>query len=240
MIEIGTSDRVFVLTGAGISAESGIPTFRDSNGLWRQYRAEEIASPEAFAANPALVWQFYSERRRGALPCKPNPAHHALAQLEQQLGERLFLCTQNVDSLHEQAGAKRVEHMHGWLFKSRCSRCTRPPFDDIGTYDSLAEIPRCACGGMIRPHICWFGEMPFEMDRIYEELRQCTIFISVGSSGVVYPAAGFVALVRGHAQTYYFGPEAPANELHFDHCFEGKAGELLPGIFVTEKINGTP
>jgi NAD-dependent deacetylase len=231
MIEIGTTDRVFVLTGAGISAESGIPTFRDSNGLWRQYRAEEIASPRAFAANPELVWQFYSERRRGALPCKPNPAHFALAQLEQRLGERLFICTQNVDSLHEQAGAQRVVHMHGWLFKSRCAGCDRAPFDDTRAYDLLAEVARCPCGALIRPHICWFGEMPFEMDRIYEELRQCTIFVSVGSSGVVYPAAGFVSLVRGQARTYYVGPEAPANELYFDQCFEGNAGKVVPTLF---------
>jgi NAD-dependent protein deacetylase/lipoamidase len=233
MIEIGAQDRVFVLTGAGVSAESGLPTFRGAGGLWRGYRVEDVASPEAWARDPGLVWQFYSMRRQAHHQKKPNPAHRALARLEEALGERLFLCTQNVDRLHEEAGSRRVVHMHGKLFQSRCESCSRPPFDDENTYED--EVPRCPCGARIRPHICWFGEMPFEMDRIYAELRRCTLFLAVGTSGVVYPAASFVAHARSEGgrrvRTCYVGPEEPANRGLFEDCFLGKAGELLPGLF---------
>jgi NAD-dependent protein deacetylase/lipoamidase len=133
VLAISSTDRVFVLTGAGVSAESGIPTFRGAGGLWRNYRIEEIASPHAWTRDPRLVWEFYSMRRRVASEAKTNPAHFALAKLEQKLQDRLFLCTQNVDDLHEQAGSIRVVHMHGELFKSRCDRCTRPPFHDTST-----------------------------------------------------------------------------------------------------------
>jgi NAD-dependent deacetylase len=228
-IPISPSDRVFVLTGAGVSAESGIPTFRGAGGLWRGYRAEEVASPEAWARDPKLVWQFYSMRRKVASEAKPNRAHYALAELEKKLGERFILVTQNVDSLHEDAGSTQVIHMHGELFKSRCERCSRGPFPDSKTYEN--EVPQCECGARIRPHICWFGEMPYAMDRIYDELSRCTVFLCVGSSGVVYPAAGFVAQVRGRERTYYVGPEAPENAGIFDHVIEGAAGELLPEIF---------
>jgi len=234
MILIRPSDYVFILTGAGVSAESGIPTFRGEGGLWRGYRFEAVASPNAWAEDPVLVWDFYSMRRKVAAEAKPNPAHFAIADLEQKIGDRLVLVTQNVDNLHEQAGSKCVIHMHGELFKSRCDRCERPPFADDKRYERLTEIPRCECGGRIRPHICWFGEMPYEMDRIYDELARCTVFVCVGSSGVVYPAAGFVGEVRGRATTYYVGSEAPENAEVFDHVLEGKAGEVLPGVFVIE------
>lgn len=146
MIEVGPEDRVFVLTGAGISAESGISTFRDSDGLWNGIRFEEVATPEAWRRNPKQVWEFYSMRRKAAADKKPNPAHVALAQLEAALGDRLLICTQNVDDLHEQAGSTRVLHMHGNLFQSRCGSCGRPPFDDRKTYEE--ELPKClACGG---------------------------------------------------------------------------------------------
>ncbi|MBZ5720515.1 MAG: NAD-dependent deacylase [Acidobacteriia bacterium] len=151
MLRVASSDEVFTLTGAGVSAESGVPTFRGAGGLWRNYRIEEIASPRAWQRAPRLVWEFYSMRRRVAAAAKPNPAHFALARLEQSLGDRLFLCTQNVDNLHEQAGSQRVVHMHGELFKSRCDRCSRSPFGDTRTYDPPAEIPTCPCGGRIRP-----------------------------------------------------------------------------------------
>src|SRR5215467_4634038 len=128
MLSISADDRLFLLTGAGVSAESGIPTFRGVNGLWRNYRIEEVASPHAWRRDPRLVWEFYSMRRRIAASAKPNPAHFALAKLEQRLEERLFLCTQNVDELHEQARSKNVVHMHGNLFRRRCDRCSRPPF----------------------------------------------------------------------------------------------------------------
>lgn len=231
MLAILPTDRIFILTGAGVSAESGIPTFRDAGGLWRNYRIEEVASPHAWRRDPRLVWDFYSMRRRVAAEAKPNPAHFALATLERVLQDRLFLCTQNVDSLHEQAGSQHVVHMHGELFKSRCEDCGRPPFDDIKAHELPAELPRCECGGAIRPHICWFGERPFAMDVIYRALDRCTVFMAIGTSGVVEPAASFVAHVRSRARTVYVGPEEPANASSFTECHLGKAGELLPGLF---------
>jgi NAD-dependent deacetylase len=230
MLPVSPTDRLFVLTGAGVSAESGIPTFRGVDGLWRSYRIEEVASPEAWNRDPRLVWEFYSMRRRVASAAKPNPAHFALAKLENSLQDRLFVCTQNVDSLHELAGTRNVVHMHGELFKSRCDTCSRAPFRDRNTYDPPAELPRCECGGRIRPHICWFGEVPFELDRIFQVLERCTIFVAVGTSGVVEPAASFVAHVRGRARTIYVGPEEPANASAFTECHLGKAGEMLPDL----------
>jgi len=230
-ISISSSDRVFILTGAGVSAESGIPTFRGAGGLWRNYRIEELASPHAWARDPRLVWEFYSMRRRVASSARPNPAHFALAKLEQRLPDQLFLCTQNVDNLHEQAGSKNVIHMHGELFKSRCDSCPRPPFDDAHLYEPPAELPRCACGGGIRPHICWFGEVPYELERIVRALDACTTFMAIGTSGVVEPAASFVAHVRGRAKTIYVGPEEPANASAFTQCHLEKAGDALPQLF---------
>ena len=232
MIHIASHDRLFILTGAGISAESGIPTFRGVGGLWEGYRIEEVASPDAWRRDPRLVWDFYSMRRRVAADKRPNPGHYALARLEQSLGDRLLICTQNVDSLHELAGSKRVLHMHGRLFQSRCDSCDRPPFDDDLTYET--EIPHCLCGGRIRPHICWFGEVPFHLEAIYLALEQCTVFMAIGTSGVVHPAAGLVAHARGRGRTVrtiYVGPEEPANRPLFDDCYLGKSGELLPGLF---------
>ena len=231
MLAISPTDRVFILTGAGVSAESGIPTFRGVGGLWRNYRIEEVASPEAWHRDPRLVWEFYSMRRRVASAAKPNPAHFAIARLEQALQGRLLVCTQNVDNLHEQAGSKHVVHMHGELFKSRCDICTRKPFRDTNTYDPPAELPRCDCGGRIRPHICWFGEVPFELDRIFGALDECTLFMAVGTSGVVEPAASFVAHVAGRARTIYVGPEEPANASSFTECHLGRAGQILPRLF---------
>ena len=234
MISVTAQDRLFVLTGSGISAESGIPTFRGRGGVWRNYRAEEVASPYAWERDPGLVWDFYSMRRRVAAAAKPNPGHYALAELEQSLGDRLFLCTQNVDNLHEQAGSQRVLHMHGELFKSRCDTCRRPPFTDTCCYESPAEVQRCHCGGRIRPHICWFGEVPYELDRVFAALDACTIFAAIGTSGVVEPAASFVAQVRSHARRYYVGPEQPANASAFNQCFQSEAGKILPRLFEVE------
>ena len=230
MLAISSADSVFMLTGAGVSAESGIPTFRGAGGLWRNYRVEEVASPHAWRRDPRLVWEFYSMRRRVAAAAKPNPAHQAIARLESSLRQRLFLCTQNVDRLHEEAGAERVIHMHGELFKSRCDRCDRPPFEDENTYEPPAAIPPCSCGGQIRPHICWLGEVPFHLDSIYGALAACTVFLAVGTSGMVEPAASFVAHLRGRARTIYVGPEEPANRSSFTECHLGKAGELLPRL----------
>jgi NAD-dependent deacetylase len=227
-VKVLPADRVFVLTGAGISAESGIRTFRDAGGLWESHRFEEVASPEGWARHPETVWRFYAERRAQAKSCEPNPAHRALAALEQSIGDRLFLCTQNVDDLHEKAGSSRVHHMHGELFRSRCESCARPPFEDRVVHDA---IPSCPCGARVRPHIVWFGEVPLGMERIAEALAEATLFVTVGSSGAVYPAAGFVAAVRGRARTVYVGPERPDNADAFDECCLGKAGEVVPTLF---------
>ena len=231
-IQIAADDRVFILTGAGISAESGLPTFRGAGGMWRTYRVEEVASPEAWERDPKLVWEFYSMRRRAHGGKEPNAGHRALAQLQEAIGERLFLCTQNVDCLHEMAGSRGVVHMHGELFKSRCDRCARPPFADTQTYEDA--VPRCPCGGQIRPHICWFGETPYEMDRIFAALEDCTVFVAIGTSGVVEPAASFVGYARGRGKrvrSFYVGPEEPANRAHFNTCLLGPATQVLPGLF---------
>jgi len=231
---LSSRDQVFVLTGAGVSAESGLPTFRGADGLWRGYRVQEVATPEAFRANPEMVWQFYSERRKRHATVTANPAHFALATLEQALHARFFLCTQNVDSLHEQAGSQRIVHMHGRLMQTRCSRegCRTKPFEDERLYMTLAEIPTCAeCKALLRPHVCWFGEVPYSMDRIFEKLRVCTVLLTVGTSGVVEPAASFVRMARmNRARAIYVGPEEPANRAFFDSVVLGRAGEVLPGL----------
>ena len=235
-ISITPQDRVFVLTGAGISAESGLPTFRASDGLWEGHRVEDVCSPEAWKRNPAGVWEFYSARRAAAAKAEPNPAHIALADLEAKLDDRFFLCTQNVDDLHERAGSKRLVHMHGELLKAHCERnCGRPPVEDHAIYRSLDEVGHCACGGRLRPHIVFFGEIPLEMDRIDEEIEKATLMLVVGTSGSVYPAANFVFWARqGGARTVYVGPEAPLNAVAFTHVVEGNAGTVLPGLFEVE------
>lgn len=232
-ISISSSDRIFVLTGAGISAESGLPTFRASDGLWAGHRVEDVCTPEALELNPALVWQFYSERREQGAKAEPNPAHVALAELEAQVGDRFFLCTQNVDDLHERAGSKRLVHMHGELAKSRCEgECGRPPVEDHAVYKNLDEVGRCACGARLRPHIVFFGEIPMEMDRIQREIARATLMVVVGTSGSVYPAANFVHWARqGGARTVYVGPEPPLNAHAFTNVVEGNAGAVLPGLF---------
>ena len=235
-LEVRPRDRVFVLTGAGISAESGVKTFRDAGGLWEEHRIEDVATPEGFARDPRRVWRFYSERRRQVQSVHPNPAHLALARLQQQIGDRLFLCTQNVDPLHERAGSRDVHHMHGELLKTRCRSCDRAPFEDTG---EVLDEARCdLCGDRLRPHVVWFGEVPFGMDRIFEELNECDLFVTVGSSGAVYPAAGFVSHLRHNpssrgnfARCVYIGLERPENTHSFDECRLGKAGELLPDLF---------
>jgi len=231
-ISISGDDRVFVLTGAGISAESGLATFRDSDGLWAGHAIEDVCTPEAWERNPELVWQFYSARREAAAEARPNPAHRALAELESRLGDRFFLCTQNVDDLHEKAGSRRLVHMHGELFVSRCSaECGRPPMVDDAVYASWSEVPRCPCGARMRPHIVWFGETPLEMERIREEIRRATVMLVVGTSGSVYPAANFVRLARqAGARTVYVGLERPLNAGAFTQIVTGKAGRMLPGL----------
>lgn len=231
-MQLTPHDRLFVLTGAGISAESGLATFRGSGGLWNGYRVEDVATLEAWQADPELVWRFYSMRRRDALAVQPNAAHIALAQAEQQLCDRFYLCTQNVDDLHERAGSRRIHHMHGSLFQSRCIRCHQP-FADQSLYESAATLPSCkTCGAPVRPHIVWFGEIPLDMDGIYRELERATILLVVGTSGSVYPAAGFVHIARHRGiRTIYIGPEEPLNADAFDEVMLGTATQTLPSMF---------
>jgi NAD-dependent deacetylase len=232
-ISIAARDRIFVLTGAGISAESGLPTFRASDGLWAGHAIEDVCTPEAWQRNPALVWEFYSARRLAAQNAQPNPAHFALAALEARLADRFFLCTQNVDDLHERAGSTRLVHMHGELAKSRCEQnCGHLPIEDRAVYRSLDEVSRCACGARLRPHIVFFGEIPLQMDRIQREIDRATLMLVVGTSGSVYPAANFVHWARvAGARAVYVGPEPPLNASAFTQVIEGPAGEVLPGLF---------
>lgn len=237
-IPISPADRVFVLTGAGISAESGLPTFRASDGLWAGHRIEDVCTPEALHLNPALVWEFYSARRLSAQHAQPNPAHLALARLEASLGDRFFLCTQNVDDLHERAGSQRIVHMHGELTKSRCEQnCGHSPVEDHTAYPTLDAVPCCEkCGARLRPHIVFFGEIPLEMDRIQRQIDRATLMLVVGTSGSVYPAANFVHWARMHgARTVYVGPEPPLNAAGFTIVVEGPAGQTLPNLFSVAK-----
>ncbi|HHE3720009.1 TPA: Sir2 family NAD+-dependent deacetylase [Pasteurella multocida] len=222
--------RIVVLTGAGISAEPGIRTFRATDGLWENHPVDEVATPEGFARNPKLVQRFYNERRKQLFSDQiaPNAAHFALAELEKKLGDNLLIITQNVDNLHERAGSKNVIHMHGELLKVRCVKSGKI-YDwqgDIGEHD------KCLCctpTQILRPHIVWFGEMPLEMEKIQTALSECDYFISIGTSGNVYPAAGFVreALFYG-AHTVELNLEPSQVRSSFDECHYGKATELVP------------
>lgn len=221
---------IVVLTGAGISAESGIKTFRASDGLWEEHRIEDVATPEGFAANPALVHHFYNGRRRQLLggEVAPNPAHAALAELEQRLNGDFLLVTQNIDDLHERAGSRELIHMHGELLKMRCAY-TDLVYEIAG--DS-SERDRCRCCGLpqsLRPHVVWFGEMPLQMDKIYSALEACDLFVSVGTSGNVYPAAGFVQVARGAgAHTVEINLEPSATQSLFAEKRYGLASTVLP------------
>jgi NAD-dependent deacetylase len=230
-MRLAPQDHLFVLTGAGISAESGLATFRGSGGLWNGYRVEEVATPEAWAADPTLVWHFYSQRRRNASSAQPNAAHLALARIEMQLADRFYLCTQNVDDLHERAGSQRIHHMHGNLFQSRCTRCNEP-FPDIAFYETADSLPTCAsCHAPVRPHIVWFGEIPLDMDAIHRKLNRATVLLVVGTSGSVYPAAGLVNIAnQQRTRTIYVGPEEPLNHQAFDDILLGTATEILPTL----------
>lgn len=232
-ILVAPADRVFVLTGAGISAESGLPTFRAEDGLWAGHRVEEICTPDAWDRDPWKVWKFYSDRRAQGAKAEPNAAHRALAELEAKIGDRFFLCTQNVDDLHERAGSKRMLHMHGELAKARCEdECGQPPVEDRAIYASLDEVSRCACGARLRPHIVFFGEVPLEMDRLEREISKATLMVVIGTSGSVYPAAGFVNWARqAGARTAYIGPERPLNAQAFTQIVLGKAGAVMPSLF---------
>ncbi len=236
-MRLTSTDRLFVLTGAGISAESGLATFRGNGGLWNGYRVEEVATPEAWHANPALVWNFYSMRRHDARAAQPNAAHLALAGIEQQLGDRFYLVTQNVDDLHERAGSHRIHHMHGTLSQSRCMACD-DPFPDQALYTDPDKLPTCPdCGQAIRPHIVWFGEVPLDLDTIFAELDRATVLLVIGTSGAVYPAAAFVRIANQRGvRTVYVGPEEPLNAAAFDEILLGTATEVLSHL-VEERTN---
>jgi NAD-dependent deacetylase len=221
---------IFVLTGAGVSAESGLGTFRDKDGLWSRFDPMKLATPEAFAHSPDEVHAFYNMRRQNLLAAEPNAAHRALAHLEADLAERggnLFLCTQNIDDLHERAGSQRVVHMHGELLKARCTACgeTMPWQEDLGVE---VPCPSCRFGGL-RPHVVWFGEMPLEMDALYDALLAADLFVAIGTSGSVYPAAGFVTEARGHGiRTCEINLEPSDNARQFDDGRYGPASEIVP------------
>ncbi len=224
---------IFVLTGAGISAESGLGTFRDRDGqgIWAKFDPMKLATPEAFARDPDAVLAFYDLRRRNLLNASPNAAHHALARLEQALAARgghLTLVTQNIDDLHERAGSRRVIHMHGELLKARCQRCdgVRLWPEDLAPSDVCTD---CGLAGGLRPHVVWFGEMPLCMDLIDRALRKADLFVAIGTSGAVYPAAGFVAEARAYGvRTCEINLEAADNADLFDEQRYGPASETAP------------
>lgn len=221
---------IVVLTGAGISAESGIRTFRAADGLWEDHRIEDVATPEAFARNPALVQRFYNERRRQLQrpAIQPNAAHLALAKLEREWPGNFLLVTQNVDDLHDRAGNRKLLHMHGELLKMRCLR-SEQVFPIEG--DITPDLACTCCGrtGTLRPHIVWFGEMPLHMERIGAALARCRLFLSIGTSGNVYPAAGFVREARAAgAHTVELNLEPSQTASTFAERLRGRATELVP------------
>lgn len=227
---------IVVLTGAGISRESGLATFRDADGIWARVRLEEVATPEAFARDPGRVHAFYNARRRQlADPAvQPNEAHHALARLSTEWPGGVTVVTQNVDDLHDRAGTLNVIHMHGELTKARCVACGSV-HAWAGDLSVDTACPSCGRSGQMRPHVVWFGEMPLEMERIGEALRRCALFVSIGTSGAVWPAAGFVAEVRGRARTIELNLEPSEGAHLFDVTLQGPATRLVPA-FVKELL----
>ena len=228
--------RIVILTGAGISAESGIDTFRAAGGLWEQHRVEDVATPEGFARNPDLVLGFYDMRREALSNVVPNSAHMALARLEREFRGELLLVTQNVDDLHERGGSARVLHMHGELKSALCTSCeTRSPW-----FATMIDRPPCpVCRApTLRPDVVWFGEMPYQMGRIYQTLETCDLFVSIGTSGAVYPAAGFVQEARSAgAHCLELNLEPSEGSRFFHESRHGPASALVPD-WVEELLGG--
>jgi len=225
--------KIVVLTGAGISAESGLGTFRDNDGLWEGHPVEQVATPEAFAANPEMVQGFYNARR--AQLCngeiQPNAAHQALAEFENRHEGSFTLVTQNVDNLHQRAGSKNVLAMHGELVKARCTNCNQV-MDWLQNIEYSSECGQCKTASRLRPHIVWFGEMPLFMEDIESALAECDLFASIGTSGVVYPAAGFQQLAKyAGAQTVELNLEPGNTASQFDETIYGRATKIVPGFF---------
>jgi NAD-dependent deacetylase len=219
---------IVVLTGAGISADSGLATFRGVDGLWEGHRVEDVATPQAFRRDPALVHQFYDARRARLGEVEPNAAHEALARLDAEWPGELLIVTQNVDDLHERAGARRLLHMHGELAKGWCLACDER-FEWSGPMGEGASCPACSARGQVRPDIVWFGEMPYEMVRIDAALQTADLFVSIGTSGAVYPAAGFVQTARYcGAHCIEMNLEPSQGSIFFHESRMGRAAELVP------------
>ena len=224
--------RIVILTGAGISRESGLHTFRDPDGLWASVRIEDVCTPDAFARDPQRVHDFYNARRAQLPGVAPNAAHRALARLERELdrlpGAELLIVTQNVDDLHERAGSRRLLHMHGELRRLRCTACGATPDWDA---PAGTATPCPACGeAALRPDVVWFGEEPMHMQAIGQALMRCELFVAIGTSGTVYPAAGFVQLAAGHARTVELNLEPSEGWSQFDDSLAGPATELVPAF----------
>jgi NAD-dependent deacetylase len=226
-----TYSHILVLTGAGISAESGISTFRDKDGIWAKYDVEEVATPQGFARNPALVHEFYNGRRAGLKSVRPNAGHVALAHLEAEASKRgvaFHLVTQNVDNLHEAAGSKSLIHMHGELMKAWCTNCDQRMVWDADM-SRETKCPQCKAKGGLRPDVVWFGEMPYHMDRLYDLVAACDLFISIGTSGNVYPAAGFVSGARAAgAHTVELNLEPSEGVSRFAEAIHGPGTQIVP------------
>lgn len=223
-------DRVVVLTGAGISAESGVPTFRDADGLWERHDPMDIATPEAFSRDPALVYRFYNARRAQLSGVQPNAAHEALARLQREFPGEVFLVTQNVDDLHERGGSAQVCHMHGELLAMACTACERSMRAE-GGFDGASSCPACGASGKLRPDVVWFGEIPYHMDEIETRLAACDMFVAIGTSGLVYPAAGFVrrALAAGATTVEINSQLSEVTDL-FHHQRKGLATEAVSAL----------
>jgi NAD-dependent deacetylase len=220
---------IVILTGAGLSAESGLSTFRDKDGIWAQYDYRDVATPEGFARDPARVLEFYNLRRRQAADVKPNAAHMALARLEREFAGDVLIITQNVDPLHEMAGSRKLIHMHGEIAKTLCAYCDhRTEWGETElTVDSICGA--CSKPGGMRPDVVWFGEMPYRMEEIYRALAECDLFVSIGTSGTVYPAAGFAAEARqGGAYTLELNLEPSEGVSVFHRAVHGKATQIVP------------
>ena len=232
-MRLPSTGSIVVLTGAGISAESGLATFRGAGGLWEGHRVEDVATPEAFRRDPTLVHRFYNQRRRQLHDpaIKPNAAHKALARLEVEWPGEVLVVTQNVDDLHERAGSRRVLHMHGEMRRVRCTACgiERLWLKDL---DVETRCPACGTTASLRPAIVWFGELPLEMERIMAALQACHLFIAIGTSGHVYPAAGFVEVVRDvdRAHTIEVNLEPSVMRSAFAECRYGPAGSVVPAL----------
>lgn len=220
--------RIIVLTGAGVSAESGLSTFRDADGIWAKVRIEDVATPQAYARDPDRVLEFYNMRRRGARAAEPNAAHRALARLEREAPGEVLLVTQNIDDLHDRAGSETLIHMHGEIMRALCAACGhRWPWEADMTRADVC--PRCRRTGVVRPDVVWFGETPYQMERIYAAVSTCEIFVSIGTSGAVYPAAGLSMEARASgARTLELNLEPSETVTAFEEARHGPASRLVP------------